>query len=173
MEGKKRGGGELIEGRRRGGEKMEGRGRGGDMIEGRRRVGEKIKCNRGEIREHGGERRRDETAANRRRSSDEGRGEEKRRRSRDMITALSTRLIDRHPDGLTDTTAPRPYSDRRGRNPRRWGRVYLRLGVVVVKVVVGAVVGVVGFVQQLNGQSPAQRLRHKRMLQKERRDVSS
>lgn len=65
-----------------------------------------------------------------------------------------------------------PSSDERGRNPRRWRRVYLWLGVVVVKVVVGAVVGVVGFVQQFNGQRPAQRLRDEGMLRKERRDVS-
>ena len=42
---------------------------------------------------------------------------------------------------------------------------YLWLGVVVVKVVEGAVVGVVGLVQQLDGQRPAERLRHERVLE--------
>lgn len=42
---------------------------------------------------------------------------------------------------------------------------YLRFGVIVIKVIVGAVVGVVGFVQQFYCQRPAERLGHKRMLQ--------
>lgn len=53
-------------------------------------------------------------------------------------------------------------------------RGYLGLRVVVVQVVVGAVVRVAGFVQQLDGQRSAERLGHKRMLQhRTRRDQKS
>lgn len=45
---------------------------------------------------------------------------------------------------------------------------YLGFRVVVVKVVEGAVVGVVGFVQQLDGQRPAEGLGHERVLGTER-----
>lgn len=41
---------------------------------------------------------------------------------------------------------------------------YLWFGVVVIEVIVGAVVGVVGFVQQLYRQRPAERLGHKGVL---------
>lgn len=42
---------------------------------------------------------------------------------------------------------------------------YLWFRVIIIKVVVGAVVGVVGFVQQLYCQRPAERLGHKRVLE--------
>lgn len=42
---------------------------------------------------------------------------------------------------------------------------YLWLRVVIVKVIVGAVVRVVGFVQQLDCQRPAERLRNERVLE--------
>lgn len=42
---------------------------------------------------------------------------------------------------------------------------YLGLRFVVIEVVERGVVGVVGFVQQLNGERPAERLRHKRVLE--------
>lgn len=41
---------------------------------------------------------------------------------------------------------------------------YLWLRVVIVKVIVGAVVRVVGFVQQLDRERPAERLRNERVL---------
>lgn len=53
------------------------------------------------------------------------------------------------------------------RNLRRVD-AYLWLRVVVVKVIVGAVVGVVGFVQQLDRQRPAERLRNERVLDRKR-----
>lgn len=50
-------------------------------------------------------------------------------------------------------------------------KCYLRFRVVIVQVVECAVVRVVGFVQQLDGKCPAERLRHKRMLEdKQERD---
>lgn len=47
---------------------------------------------------------------------------------------------------------------------------YLWFRIVIIKVVVGAVVGVVGFVQQLYGQSSAERLGHKRVLEDKQTD---
>ncbi len=47
---------------------------------------------------------------------------------------------------------------------------YLWFRVVVIEVVEGAVVGVVGFVQQLYCQRPAERLRHKRVLEDKQRE---
>lgn len=42
---------------------------------------------------------------------------------------------------------------------------YLWFRVIIIEVIVGAVVGVVGFVQQLYCQRPAERLGHKRVLE--------
>lgn len=84
-----------------------------------------------------------------------------------MITALLTSLTDGQTDRGNDDASVFWWS----RNPSRSRRVYLRLGLVVVKVVVGAVVGVVGLVQQLDGQRPAERLRNKRVLRTERKEV--
>lgn len=44
-------------------------------------------------------------------------------------------------------------------------KCYLRFRVVIIQVVECAVVRVTGFVQQLDRQRPAERLRHKRMLE--------
>lgn len=50
---------------------------------------------------------------------------------------------------------------------------YLWFGVVVIKVVEGAVVGVISFVQQLYCQRPAERLGHKGVLQRQEGDAAN
>lgn len=61
------------------------------------------------------------------------------------------------------------FGNKKKQNLKKKVKGYLRFGVVIVKVVEGAVVRVVGFVQQLDRQRPAEGLRHERVLEEQQR----